>query len=277
MSYELVDATFVITLPAIEKAALLALCRHAHKDGGGSFASVRLLAHEASLSVRSVQNALRALEARNYIVAEGSKAGGKAGQTVTYRILVPNAEVVAAVKNPWTGAPPAPEWEGPEGDGCTSCTPTGAPPAPTGARPAPTGAPPAPKAVREAVREAVSSETVKSGGGGKEGVPPPATIHAGRADKVIQAFYDMVGNTLPANEKQRAQIETIFAGVPGDVAYWAMQSWHRDRTGKLEELVQPAKFLINELPPLIITVCETLKQKYGRESLVRQFKHKPLW
>src|ERR1700733_12798442 len=111
MSYDLVDAAFYFKLPGIEKDILLALCKHAHADGTGSYASLRLLAFESGFSVRSVQNALRSLEAKNIIVAEGSKTGGRKSQTVHYKILLPNADMVAAVKSTWkrTGAPPAPD------------------------------------------------------------------------------------------------------------------------------------------------------------------------
>jgi hypothetical protein len=269
VSYELVDATFAIGLPPTEKAVLLALCRHAHADGTGSYASVHTLAMEAGLGERTVKRALAALEARNYIVAEGlpkdwrklsqeegSKAGGRHGQTVTYKILIPNADVVAAVKATWkTGAPQAPDGEGPEGNGCPTGTPTGATQAPTGAPQAPTGATAAPKSVKEAVREPASFEKVNGGGGGGG---TAVTVADSRALKVVQAFYDITGHTMPANEKQLKKLEAVFTKVPGDIACWALMEWTKGRVAGFEDLKHPVEFLIREIPPIINSVCEQL-------------------
>ena len=279
MSYKLVNAVFQINLPRAEKQVLQALASFAKADGTGAWPSIDTLVKYTGLSPRGVQQALRDLEAKNLIAAESSKVGGRHSQTVRYRILNPKlcADIIAAIESTWkrTGAVVAPD----DGDGCSECTPTGAMVAPTGAVTAGTGAMAAPKAVREPEIEAVRFEAVKYGGGGEDGFATPAAAGsaAGKADKIIQAFYNVTGCTLPANEKQRDKIEAVFAGVPGDVAYWAMRVWVNDRTGKVDELIQPAKFLINELPPIIKTVREQLKQKYGKESFVRQYKEHPLW
>jgi hypothetical protein len=98
MSYSLVDAVFEINLSRAEKQTLQALCRHASNDGSGSFPSLRTLALETGLTTRGVRDALRSLEdVRHYIVGETSRAGGRA-KSVHYRILIPNVEVISAIK-----------------------------------------------------------------------------------------------------------------------------------------------------------------------------------
>lgn len=141
MSFRLVDAAFIIKLPSSEKAVLFALCRHANDDGSDSYASVPMLAGEAGVSVSTAQRAIRALESRRYIVAESGKEGGRHHQTVQYRILIPNAEVVAAIKSLYgshgdtrTGSTVTPVDDGSQGDthGSHSDTPTGSTVTPTG-------------------------------------------------------------------------------------------------------------------------------------------------
>jgi hypothetical protein len=256
MSYELVDATFPIILPAVEKAVLLALCRHAHADGTSSFPSVKLLTGEAGYSERSVQRALRELEAKNYIVAEGSKAGGRHGQTVSYKILIPNADVIAAVKSLWkqgiTGASVAPD-----------TTLTGAPVAPdtgftgasvagTGASVAPTGAPVAPKSVSEAVKEQVKNQpTTGATEADDVGVVSPKGAGTPRADWAIERFVTYNEKAMPAGKKVKAEIEAMLLTVPKEIADEAITRWSDRREAGFTGLRDPARAMLSELPAFI--------------------------
>jgi hypothetical protein len=100
MSYKLVDAVFVIHLTATEKAVLCSLCRHAKDGGPVVWASVPTLALESGASIRTVQRILRKFERLEFIKDQfGNKAGGGAGSTVYYRILIPNSDIVAAIQS----------------------------------------------------------------------------------------------------------------------------------------------------------------------------------
>jgi hypothetical protein len=100
MSYKLVDAVFKIRLTATEKAVLGALCSHAKDGGPVVWASVPTIALESGASVRTVQRTLRKFERLDFIKDQfGKKEGGGAGSTVYYRILIPNADIVAAIQS----------------------------------------------------------------------------------------------------------------------------------------------------------------------------------
>lgn len=103
MSYKLVDAVFKIKMTATEKAVLGALCSHAKDRQPVVWASIRTLMVESGASERTVQRTLRAFEERKIIEALTTKAGGSFGGTVNYRILIPNADIVAAVKESYNG------------------------------------------------------------------------------------------------------------------------------------------------------------------------------
>jgi Helix-turn-helix domain len=252
MSYEHVDAVFPIILPATEKAVLLALCRHAHKDGSCAFPSIKLLAWESGNHPRTVQRALRALEDRNYIVAEGSKAGGRHGQTVSYRVLVPNADVIAAVKALWkhgiTGggvAPDEPVTGGGVAPEAEETGLTGGGVAPTGGGVAPTGGGVAPKSVREPVSEPVTTTpTPTSGEGAVVDVPKDA------GTRMVQYLAKELGyTTLPATAQQKAELNKLAVGVPGDVMGVAIRAWVSER--ELKGMKFPVGFLLKELPAYI--------------------------
>lgn len=265
MSFDLVHAVFSITsLSGPDKATLLALCDHAHNDGTGSYASVHLLAGEASLGERTVQRSLKSLEAQGFIATEGLPAdwrertqeefiaGGRQKQTVSYRILLPNADMVEAAKHR-AKAPAAPDYEGPTGapqaplstnnDGC----PTGTPiedGCPTGTRGVPqrhpTGAPQAPKEVREAVREPATTT------GAAEALSKGAGKATPKADKIIAWFMQTEHQAMPASKRQKAELEQMLKDVPDSIGRKAIARWHKERdfTG----LRFPAQALLSELP-----------------------------
>lgn len=272
MSYDLVDATFSIILPPIEKVVLLALCKHAHDDGTSSYPSIKLLTAETGYKERGIQNALRSLEAKNIIVAVSSKVGGRHSQTVHYRILQPGPEAIEAAKHPWKGEPPAPDYEGPDGNGRTTCTRTGAPHAPdttltgagralTGAGHAPTGAPRAPKSVSEEVKEQVNKTTTtteaEAGEAGTDLSPKGAGTP--KADGIIAWFIQNEGKAMPANKKLKQEIEAMLANVPDAIGNEAVKRWHSDRD--FEGLRFPAQKLLEELPTYIKLVTSEQRKR----------------
>jgi hypothetical protein len=97
VSYKLVDAALSFYLPAREKAVLVVLCKHAHDDGTQSRASIYTLTMESGFKRTAVKTALRWLEENSFIVAESGKQGGRNSQTVVYRILFPNADMLEAM------------------------------------------------------------------------------------------------------------------------------------------------------------------------------------
>ena len=97
MSYKLVDAAFTIFLPQREKSVLLAVCRHARDDGTQSRASLDTLSNETGLQLSSGKRAFRWLVDNKFIVKTSGTGGGRHSQTVSYSVLLPNADVVAAL------------------------------------------------------------------------------------------------------------------------------------------------------------------------------------
>jgi hypothetical protein len=96
VSYKLSDAARVIYLPAREKSVLRVLCDHAHDDGTESRASIYTLMMETGFKRGAVKYALRWLEENGFIVADTDKLGGFQ-RPVTYSVLLPDADVVAAL------------------------------------------------------------------------------------------------------------------------------------------------------------------------------------
>jgi hypothetical protein len=240
MSYEIVDAVFRIKLPRAEKQVLQALASFASNDGSGAWPSIHTLVQFTQLSERGVQDALRALEKRNYIVAESSKAGGKHAQTVRYRILIPNADVVRAVKHPakeGTGAIAAPV----EGEGCSDCTPTGAIAAPTGAVTAGTGAVGAPKSDRESAIESASFEKVKTS------TPTTTNPEEGVVVHLQRAYLQVVGMSLLVG-KHGDKLTAMLVGYSPATIDAAVAEWNARRSAPAKELKHPASVLPKELP-----------------------------
>ena len=99
MSYKLVDAVFKIRLTATEKAILGALCSHANDRAPTVWVSVANIALESGASERTVQRTLRSFEERKFIRALFGKKGGKHSETVNYKMLIPNADIVAAIQS----------------------------------------------------------------------------------------------------------------------------------------------------------------------------------
>jgi DNA-binding IscR family transcriptional regulator len=99
MSYKLADAVFKIRLTATEKAVLGALCSHANDRSPTVWVSVATLVLESGASRRTVQRTLRDFEQRGFIRALFGKKGGKHSETVNYKILIPNADIVAAIQS----------------------------------------------------------------------------------------------------------------------------------------------------------------------------------
>jgi hypothetical protein len=96
MSYKLSDAARVMYLPAREKSVIRVLCDHAHDDGTESRASIYTLTMETGLKRTALKSGLHWLEENGFIVAMTDKLGGFQ-KTVTYKILIPNIDVVAAM------------------------------------------------------------------------------------------------------------------------------------------------------------------------------------
>jgi len=251
MSYDLVDATFVIGLPAIEKATLLALCRHAHADGGGAYPSVNTLSLETGLSERSVQKALRALEERNYISASTDKAGGR--RSVTYRILIPNADVVAAVKSTWK--------KGRTSEGRTPNTPQeerGASHAPEGRTSGTAGVQVAhPNAVREEVKEEVKTPTTTGRQVGT--VASSKTAGTPKADSVIAWFIKNENKAMPAGRKAKQELEQLLDTVPDAIGKAAIENWWGKRNFRGLEF--PLQALLSELPAYIKLETEAAQSR----------------
>lgn len=88
---------WVLDHSTAEKSArlvLFALANHADRDGTKAFPSVETLCREARLSRRSVQNALRSLEAGGHIEITGTTAKG----TTIYRILMGGRKICAGAQ-----------------------------------------------------------------------------------------------------------------------------------------------------------------------------------
>ncbi len=257
MSYKLVNAIFRIGLPRAEKQVLQALASHAHDDGSGAWPSINTLMHFTGLSERGVRDALRALEERDYIVAETDKTGGNPTQTVRYRIFNPKlcADIVAAVEAKWkhTGAVVAPVKD----DGGSECPPTGAMVAPTGAVTAETGAVSAPESVLEAVPNQPIQPTQPTQPPGRDGCgmgllgSKSAGKATPRADWAIEKFVLSTEHAMPASNKVKAEIEALFANVPKEVAEEALTRWSDGREAGFKRLKDPARAMLNELPPFI--------------------------
>jgi hypothetical protein len=92
MSYKLSDAARVIYLPATEKAVLRVLCDHAHDDGTESRASIYTLTMESGFKRTAVRSAIDVLLEQKFI-----SETVKEGRPTVYKILLPNADVVAAM------------------------------------------------------------------------------------------------------------------------------------------------------------------------------------
>jgi len=106
MSNRLLNAAFKTQLPNREKFVLVALCDQAD-DEGMCFPSVPLLAARCSMSLRSVQGALRALEALGVL-----KRDFRQGRSTVYRIvsgLLVHAPAGSADTQPLPPAEAAPE------------------------------------------------------------------------------------------------------------------------------------------------------------------------
>jgi DNA-binding Lrp family transcriptional regulator len=191
VSYQLVDTVFYFGSSPTEKAVLLALCKHANRDGTNSFASVATIADETALSERTVQRALRALEKRKYgegyIMAVSGKKGGRKGLTVNYKILLPLDDIAEAVKRKQTGDTQSPL----ETDGCQSDTPTGDTQSGRVTDSHPTGDTVTPESVLESVRESVLGESVQPTNGEGSVLPTDCKVSPQDIAELRPVFHRM--------------------------------------------------------------------------------------
>lgn len=115
MSIRLIAAAFELSIRSVDKFVLIALADHAHEDGSGAYPCVERLAWKTGLSERSVQYALRQLEADGLIKPVGSVHGGLVsggrGNTTEYKITFatsPKGAPRAPFKPGKKGAPQTP-------------------------------------------------------------------------------------------------------------------------------------------------------------------------
>jgi hypothetical protein len=89
VAYKLVQKVIdTAGIPVMQKAVLIVLARHSQEDGTNSKSpSVQTVAEKAGMCERAARGALRALEDDGWIIALGSKAGGRR-QTTRYIIVV---------------------------------------------------------------------------------------------------------------------------------------------------------------------------------------------
>lgn len=72
---------------ANDRVVLLVLADHAHDDGTGAYPSQATIARKARISVRTVRDCLRRLEASGEIVRDGRRHG-RTKQLIEYRIVI---------------------------------------------------------------------------------------------------------------------------------------------------------------------------------------------
>ena len=172
-----------------------------------------------------------------------------------YRILFPNADMVAAIESTWKrkGAVVAPV----EGEGRSDCAPTGAVTAGRGAVLASTGAVGAPESVRESASEGSKAEPAQPN-------PPVARDRVGslgssksagratpKADALIEQFVLYNERAMPAGNKVRQEIEAMLEGVTQDVIGEALTKWSDRREAGFSGLKDPARAMLKELPAFI--------------------------
>jgi predicted transcriptional regulator len=227
MSYKLVDAVFYLGLPRAEKQVLMSLCKHAHDDGSSAFPSVELIHFETGLKRRAIQNALRWLEDRQYIVAERSKKGGRA-KSVRYRVLVPDAELVRCIELATKRAVSAlfPDEKGAVSSekGAVSATKSK-----KGAVSATKGAVSAPEAVKNQSEKAIGQ-----------------SVRQQIVDGLTDVFYSVAGKNLNLSAKQRENLEQVAADVPADVLRRAIKKFAED-SHDWSKVKQPGQLLCKRL------------------------------
>jgi Helix-turn-helix domain len=87
MSFRMMPRIFALNIPPTDKLVLLAMNNHARDDGTNCYPSIGTLMKETSLSRRSVQTAIRRLQAAQLVIPVGKANGGR-GITMQYTLTL---------------------------------------------------------------------------------------------------------------------------------------------------------------------------------------------